>query len=202
VFNTNATGYDPASHDVVHALVVDARVTALRRRHLHHMAARRSPAWPPSTSRPVCSDPTFTPPTPDAGVKSLALPVTACTSAATSSTSRRRPPSCPAAADGPRRRHAPSRQFVRRQLRRRLRGHTGAPTEDPTLNGLPFAIAADDGKTVWWSRLLDWGTTPANDTKHQHGGLIVSSRHRALTRGSPPKYRCSTSRCGPGRETV
>jgi hypothetical protein len=32
----------------------------------------------------------------------------------------------------------------------------------------------DDGRTVWvGGDFLHWGTTPANDTKHQHGGLIV-----------------------------
>ncbi|HKN90786.1 MAG TPA: hypothetical protein VJ622_10930, partial [Acidimicrobiia bacterium] len=180
VFNANATaGYDPASHDVVHALAVDAA---------HHrlivggifsqMGGQKVRNLAAVDLETGLLDPTFQPPTPDDGVKSLALAgdrlyvggnflnvqtpgglvprsqlmaLDAATGALIDSFV---PPTNYGGA------------FV---------GHTGAPTEDPTLDGLPYAIAVPaDGQTVWvGGDFLHWGTQPANDTKHQHGGLIV-----------------------------
>jgi hypothetical protein len=179
-FNANATaGYDPASHDVVHALVVDAAhhrlIVGGTFTHLGGQNVRNLAAVDLDTG---LLDPTFKPPTPDDTVKSLALAggrlfvggnflnvqtpgglvpraqlmaLDASTGALIDSFV---PPTNYGGA------------FV---------GHTGTPTEDPTLDGLPYAIVVPaDGNTVWvGGDFLHWGTQPANDTKHQHGGLIV-----------------------------
>jgi hypothetical protein len=180
VFNANATaGYDPASHDVVHALVVDAPRHRLYVGGIFtHMGGQKISSLAAVDLETGLLDPTFKPPTPDAGVKSLALAGGRLyvggdflnVQTPTALVPRPQLMALDAATGALVDSFVPPTNYGGAFV-----GHTGAPTEDPTLNGLPFAIAVpDDGRTVWvGGDFLHWGTTPANDTKHQHGGLIV-----------------------------
>jgi hypothetical protein len=180
VFNANATaGYDPASHDVVHALVVDAAhhrlIVGGTFTHLGGQNVENLAAVDLDTG---LLDPTFKPPTPDASVKSLALAggrlyvggSFANVQTPGGAVARPQLMALDAATGALIPGFVPPRNYGGAFV-----GHTGAPTEDPTLLGLPYAITVPaDGKTVWiGGDFLHWGTQPANDTKHQHGGLIV-----------------------------
>jgi hypothetical protein len=180
VFNANATaGYDPASHDVIHALVVDAPRHRLYVGGIFsHMGSQTISSLAAIDLETGLLDPTFKPPTPDAYVKSLALAGDRLyvggnflnVQTPTALVPRPQLMALDAATGALITGFVPPTNYGGAFV-----GHTGAPTEDPALDGLPFAIAVpDDGRTVWvGGDFLHWGTTPAADTKHQHGGLIV-----------------------------
>ena len=179
-FNSNATaGYDPASHDVVHALVVDAaRHRLIVGGIFGQIGGQKVRDLAAVDLETGLLDPTFQPPTPDDAVKSLTLAgdrlyvggnfLNVQTPGGT--VPRPQLMALDAATGALIDSFVPPKNYGGAFV-----GHTGAPTEDPTLDGLPYAIAVPaDGRTVWvGGDFLHWGTQPAADTKHQHGGLIV-----------------------------
>jgi hypothetical protein len=179
-FNANATaGYDPASRDVVMALAVDqARHRLYVGGHFGQLGGQKVHELGAVDLDTGLLDPTFHPPTPDSGVRAITLVGDRLyiggnfksVMTPTGPVDRAQVAALDAASGALIDSFVPPTNYGGA-----FKTHMGTPIENRALDGLVYEIAVPaDGKTVWvGGDFLHFGTTPAADPKHEHGGLIV-----------------------------